>query len=79
MSVTPPGGKGTTRRIGFCGHQPGAGESYISTGSLYLCTAVFLPLGLPPTDPFWSAAAVAWTSQRAWSGQAFPIDKAIAG
>jgi len=66
-------------RIGFCGHQPGVGESYISTGSLYLCTAAFLPLGLPPSDPFWSAPAVPWTSQRAWSGQAFPIDKAIAG
>ncbi len=25
-------------RIGFCGHQPGIGESYISTGSLYLCS-----------------------------------------
>ena len=23
-------------RIGFCGHQPGVGETYISTGSLYL-------------------------------------------
>ena len=66
-------------RIGFCGHQPGVGESYISTGSLYLCATAFLPLGLPSTDPFWSAPAVPWTSQEAWSGKAFPIDKAIAG
>lgn len=28
--------------IGFCGHQPGIGEGYISTGSLYLCTLAFL-------------------------------------
>ena len=33
--------------IGFCGHQPGIGETYISTGSLYLCATGLLPLGLP--------------------------------
>ncbi len=64
--------------IGFCGHQPGVGESYISTGSLYLCAAAFLPLGLPAADPFWSAPDAPWTAQRAWSGQAFPIDRALA-
>jgi hypothetical protein len=64
--------------IGFCGHQPGVGESYISTGSLYLCAAAFLPLGLPVSDPFWSGADTPWTSQRAWSGQPFPIDRALA-
>jgi hypothetical protein len=65
-------------RIGFCGHQPGVGETYISTGSLYLCSVAFLPLGLPPTDEFWSAPAQPWTSKRAWSGQSFPIDHATA-
>ena len=64
-------------QIGFCGHQPGVGESYISTGSLYLCSAAFLPLGLAPTDEFWSPPSQPWTSQRAWSGQPFPIDHAI--
>jgi hypothetical protein len=64
-------------RIGFCGHQPGVGESYISTGSLYLCSVAFLPLGLPPADAFWSAAPQPWTSRRAWSGQPFPIDHAL--
>jgi hypothetical protein len=64
-------------RIGFCGHQPGVGETYISTGSLYLCAVGLLPLGLPPSDPFWSAPAEPWTSARAWSGQPFPIDKAL--
>jgi hypothetical protein len=63
-------------RIGFCGHQPGVGETYISTGSLYLCSVGLLPLGLPASDPFWSAPAAPWTSVRAWSGQAFPIDHA---
>jgi hypothetical protein len=64
-------------RIGFCGHQPGAGESYISTGSLYLCAVGLLPLGLSPADPFWSSPAEPWTSVRAWSGQPFPIDRAL--
>ncbi|MFD0682708.1 MULTISPECIES: DUF2264 domain-containing protein [unclassified Paenibacillus] len=62
--------------IGFCGHQPEVGETYISTGSLYLCAAVFLPLGLPADDPFWQGEA-AWTAQKAWSGQSFSIDKAL--
>jgi len=64
-------------RIGLCGHQPGAGEPYISTGSLYLCSVAMLPLGLPPGDEFWSAPAQPWTSARAWSGQPFPIDHAL--
>ncbi|HEY9044641.1 MAG TPA: DUF2264 domain-containing protein [Ohtaekwangia sp.] len=63
--------------IGFAGHQPEVGEHYISTGSLYLCSAAFLPLGLPESDEFWSGTAVDWTSKRAYSGQNFPIDKAI--
>ena len=65
-------------RIGFCGHQPGIGENYISTGSLYLCAVAFLPLGLPSADPFWSAPTEPTTQQRAWSGRPFPIDHAIA-
>lgn len=65
-------------RIGFCGHQPGVGEAYISTGSLYLCSFALLPLGLPPSDEFWSAPAQPWTSARAWSGDPFPIDRALA-
>ncbi len=65
-------------RIGFCGHQPDIGEGYISTGSLYLCTVAFLPLGLPADDPFWSAPAAPTTQERAWSGRSFPIDHALA-
>jgi hypothetical protein len=64
-------------RIGFAGHQPGIGENYISTGSLYLCCAGFLPLGLPPEDEFWSGAAMAWTSKRIWSGEDAPTDHAL--
>jgi hypothetical protein len=63
--------------VGFCGHQPHLGENYISTGSLYLCAAVFLPLGLKPSDPFWSAPAEDWTSRRIWRGEDAPADHAI--
>jgi hypothetical protein len=64
-------------RVGFCGHQPGVGEPYISTGSLYLCSVGLLPLGLPQNDEFWSAPAQLWTSAKAWSGEPFPIDHAL--
>jgi hypothetical protein len=64
-------------RIGLCGHQPGIGEPYISTGSLYLCAVGLLPLGLPPSDDFWTATPQPWTSVKAWSGQAFSIDHAL--
>ena len=64
-------------QIGFCGHQPALGEAYISTGSLYLCAAGLLPLGLPPADEFWSAPAAKWTQQKIWSGENLPADHAI--
>jgi hypothetical protein len=64
-------------RIGFCGHQPGIGETYISTGSLYLCAVGLLPLGLPAADEFWSAPAQPWTGAKAWAGHPFPIDHAL--
>ncbi len=65
-------------QIGFYGHQPALGESYISTGSLYLCTAGLLPLGLPPADEFWSAPAAKWTAQKIWAGENLPADHAMA-
>jgi hypothetical protein len=64
-------------RIGFCGHQPSLGESYISTGSLYLCSVGLLPLGLPPTDAFWSEPAAPWTSKQLWSGEEVRADHAL--
>jgi hypothetical protein len=63
--------------IGLCGHQPELGEPYISTGSLYLCSAVFLPLGLSAADDFWQGVDVPWTSQKVWSGQTVAIDTAL--
>ncbi|MPZ17494.1 MAG: DUF2264 domain-containing protein [Luteitalea sp.] len=63
--------------IGLCGHQPEIGETYMSTGSLYLCATAFLPLGLPPSDEFWTAPPQPWTSQLAWSGQPVRGDHAL--
>lgn len=64
--------------IGFAGHQPSIGEPYISTGSVYLCAAAWLPLGLPANDEFWNAPAAQWTQQKAWSGIDIKTDHAIA-
>lgn len=63
-------------KIGLCGHQPNLGELYISTGSLYMCATVFLPLGLPSSDNFWQGEEE-WTTKKAWSGKFTPIDAAI--
>jgi hypothetical protein len=52
--------------IGFCGHQPDVAETYISTGSLYLCSAIFLPLGLTPTSTFWTGPGTDWSSRKSW-------------
>ena len=64
-------------QVGFCGRQLPLGETYISTGSLYLCSTGLLPLGLPATDSFWSDPPARWTSQRLWSGEALPADRAL--
>ncbi|AYL99461.1 DUF2264 domain-containing protein [Mucilaginibacter celer] len=63
--------------IGLYGKQPGLADFYITTGSLYLCTDAFLPLGLPETDEFWSASSLPWTAVKIWSGQDVPADHAL--
>lgn len=60
-------------QLGICGHQPEVADVYTSTGSLYICTNGFLALGLPASDPFWSAPAAEWTAQKVWSGK--PVKK----
>jgi hypothetical protein len=79
-TLDPPGtfDAGGWLTIGLGGHQPGVGERYISTGSVYLCAMALLPLGLPAADPFWADPPRAWTARRAWAGEDFPIDRAIA-
>ncbi|ULQ51001.1 DUF2264 domain-containing protein [Flavihumibacter fluvii] len=55
-------------QLGFAGHQPEIADTYTSTGSLYLCTVGFLPLGLPANHPFWTAPAADWTAKKIWNG-----------
>ena len=64
-------------RIGVYGHQPSLAETYISTGSLYLCSAILLPLGLPESDPFWSRADEEWTAKKVLNGIGLPNDHAL--
>ncbi|WP_405411517.1 DUF2264 domain-containing protein [Maribacter sp. Asnod1-A12] len=61
-------------QLGFRGHQPELADYYTSRGSLYMTTLSFLPLGLPPTDEFWSAPYEDWTSKKAWSSKPFKKD-----
>lgn len=64
-------------RIGLGGHQPSLSERYINTGSLYLCSTIFLPLGLPTAAAFWSQPDQPWTSVKLWSGHDAPADHAL--
>ena len=64
--------------IGLSGSQPLLAESYINTGSVYLCMTVFLPLGLPHDDEFWIAPDEPWTAVKVWSGKdVVPADHAL--
>ena len=64
-------------RPGVYGCQPELAEGYICVGSLYLCSAVFLPLGLPESDPFWAEADRDWSGRRVWNGGRIAIDHAV--
>ncbi|KQS37137.1 DUF2264 domain-containing protein [Pedobacter sp. Leaf194] len=60
--------------IGLYGSQPDLGDFYNNQGSPYICTNIFLPLGLPSTDAFWANPAAKWSSQKIWAGEDFPND-----
>ncbi len=55
-------------QIGVIGHQPDMGEAYITTGSLYLHSFGFLPLGLPASHSFWTSPPEPWTNVKVWRG-----------
>ena len=63
--------------LGFTSHQPELADRYTNTGSLYITSASLLALGLPAADTFWTAPALPWTQQKAFSGQKFPRDYAV--
>lgn len=66
-------------RLGFTNYQPNIADFYTNTGSLYMTTLAFLPLGLTPTHDFWTSSAKDWTSVKAWSGCRFIKDYSYKG
>ncbi|MVM31447.1 DUF2264 domain-containing protein [Spirosoma sp. HMF4905] len=63
--------------IGLYGSQPDLADFYNNQGSLYIATNIFLPLGLPDSDPFWADAPEKWSAQKIWSGEDFPHDHSV--
>ncbi|UGU15238.1 DUF2264 domain-containing protein [Sinomicrobium kalidii] len=63
--------------LGFYGRDPEIAEGYLSTGSLYLCTEVFLVLGLSPDTPFWTDPPKDWTQKKVWNGRKISRDHAF--
>ena len=52
-------------------------DVYSNTGSLYITSLVFLPLGLPANHEFWTGPFTEWTQRKAWSGKPFAKDYAV--
>ena len=63
--------------VGLNGSQLDISESDINTGSLYFCCSIFLALGLPASDLFWTEPYADWTSIKAWNGQEIQKDQSI--
>lgn len=63
--------------IGLYGNQPNLGEVYISTGSLYLCSMIFLPLGLDNKNDFWKLADEEVSMGKIWQGENMQLDHAL--
>lgn len=63
--------------IGLYGLQNEIADFYNTTGSLYLCAVILLPLGLSEADVFWSSPPELWTAKKAWSGLEVPNDHAL--
>ncbi len=64
-------------QLGFAGHQPELADYYSNSGSMYLTSLGFLPLGLPADHTFWTSPAEDWTSRKAWSGKPFKKDGSL--
>ncbi len=64
--------------LGLVGNQQAdIADYYSNTGSMYLTSLGFLPLGLKATDPFWTDPFTDWTQRKAWSGKPFAKDYAV--
>ena len=78
-TLTTPGtfDKNNWMVIGLSDKQPGLADVYNTQGSLYLCTEVFLPLGLKNDDPFWADPPKPWSSKVIWAGGDYLPDHAL--
>ena len=64
--------------LGLIGNQQsGITDVYSNTGSMYITSLAFLPLGLPPTHKFWADPFTKWTQLKAWGGEPFAKDYAV--
>lgn len=63
--------------LGVNGYQPHIVDYYTNTGSLYIASLGFLPLGLPASHLFWTSQAEPWTSQKIWSGADVAADRKL--
>ena len=72
----------STRRAGCASASPATSPASASaTSRRAACTCArwgCCRSACPRRDPFWADPPQPWTAQRAWSGQPFPIDKALA-
>jgi hypothetical protein len=64
--------------LGLVGNQQASiADYYTNTGSLYITSLAFLPLGLPATHRFWTDPFTEWTQLKAWGGKPFAKDYAV--
>ncbi|OQY97011.1 MAG: hypothetical protein B6D37_00495 [Sphingobacteriales bacterium UTBCD1] len=64
--------------LGLVGNkQEGIADYYSNTGSMYITSLAFWPLGLPASHEFWSGPFTEWTQCKAWSGKPFKKDYAV--
>jgi hypothetical protein len=54
--------------VGVYGSQPNLTEPYISTGSLYMASLAFMPLGLSAGDEFWASEDELTSWEKYWTG-----------
>jgi hypothetical protein len=61
-------------KLGFSNYQPSMANNYSNSGSIYFCGLVFIPLGLPPSQPFWTDPDMDWSQKKCWNGETISID-----
>lgn len=61
---------------GITAEQKSVTEAYVSSGSLYMCSVIFLVLGIAKDDEFWTGDEL-WTSKKIWLGYEACLDKKI--